>query len=199
MMIKMNRAHLATGGFVLMLCGALSGCASGSEGASPAPSENAVQRDAASLSTKVCVRNEASEGPVRVTFSTKDTQWGTGEVVRGEAACAEGSFINVADIEGTIEHTTRDMGVRNTKDFIVRANNPWIGPPNAVVKDLMGFGVCKEFSVGQTVYFDDSVRRISITRMPDTNWKVFEVVVEDSRGESGKAPRLCRDVGMIGD
>ncbi len=152
-----------------------------------------MKRNAAVLSTQVCVRNEASEGPVRVTFSVKDSQWGTGEVARGKVACAEGTFIGgPGDVVGTIEHTSRDMGVQTTKAFDVRATNHWMGQPGATVTDLRDFGVCNSFVVGQTDNFDDLIRRISITRKPDTNWKVFEVVVEDSRGQSGKSPRNCR-------
>jgi hypothetical protein len=95
-------------------------------------------------------------------------------------------------VEGTIEHTARDMGVSSTKAFDVRADNPWMGRPQAQVVDSRVLGACGMFGVGDTEYFDDLTRRISITRKPDTNWKVFEVVVEDSRGESGKPPRNCR-------
>lgn len=189
----MNRARIASGGFVLLLCGALSGCASGAQGARPSPSENAVQRNAAgTLSTMVCVRNEASEGPVRITFSFKDTQWGTGEVARGNVACAEGSAVLGGwDVVGTIEHTSQDMGFRTTKIFDVRATNYVFATTQARVTNAQGYGACNTFSEGDTEFFDDLIRRMSITRKRDTNWKVFEVVVEDSRGQAGERIRSC--------
>ncbi len=188
----MNQVRIASGGLVLLLCGALSGCASGDQGTLPVPSESAVQRNAATLSTMVCVRNEASEGPVRVTFRVSDTQRDTGEVERGQVACAEGSAINGGwDVAGTIEHTSKDMGFRTLKAFDIRATNPWMGPPSAKVTNAQQFGVCGNYSVGETQFFDDLIRRITITRKPDTNWKMFEVVIEDSRGQSGERMQWC--------
>ena len=155
-------------------------------------------------STRVCIRHEANlpSGSVDIKFTHADTSDSGWLVPNGERKkrCAEGRERHGDkgggwDVKGTLEFPF--FGTYNAGEYLFMASNPEIGSPTLQVNmtgPVKSYCSIKEgFSVGEKSTFDDALFHYTIERLPDSNWKEFEITIRDSLSPSsdGKV-RICR-------
>lgn len=158
-------------------------------GVSGCASTEAGPRLAGNLGTRICVINSWTD-TINVTYPTKDTSTGEGDLQPGAQSCAEGTRFNGTDVGGEI------MLPSPALPFEVGATNPWFGAPSAWIKQREGRDpneyawfnthLCTDKSgmdVGESRSWDNGTERITITRSGDDQWKEFTLTIGPSQGQ----------------
>ena len=186
----------------VVICGApllLAAC--GSEPTAADPS-----REAGNLGTRVCLVNDTgqpNQGDIwlsltgSVAFTKSDTDQ-SGPFLPGTRLCGEGTFGTGDDVAAVlsweVEYNPESKWMEgdsgsHTWESSVSATNKWFGPPKAKLQSGPGYGQeyksCLEqgFNVNESMTGDDGMLQMKVTRLPDGQWKEFEVVFTVSAEE----------------
>lgn len=199
----LKRATLAKSLIALVFIG-LTVCACGDETErSAAALEDNLQNSSAPFNdvnagalfgsgTEVCVQNSSTKTlPVRI--KQADTSTGDNPLRPGTMLCVEGTYSGGSDVLFTLT-----MGEGNP-DMRIQATNQSLGQPRFyLLQDdpnaysfhciYQGFASMEENSS------NDGVLEYTVKRLPDTNWKEFQVVLRDDPNPSttGKT-RRCKE------
>jgi hypothetical protein len=175
-----RRPRLFLAGFLALaaIAAGASGCSSSDEGS----------RQAGSLGTRVCVINFWTD-TVSVNFTTKDTETGSGPLKPNNEFCAEGTSSLYFEVVGTIvfpkparalafEASTRGGPFLPNMDLgQFKVNNPQ--------SDMLARECIKSdgYLVGDDGIWDNGTIRVTISRLPDDQWKEYNLVIKPSQGE----------------
>ena len=155
-----------------------SGCSSSDEGSRQASGD---------IGTRICIINYWTD-TVSVKFTTKDTDTGTGPLGPNRTFCAEGTSTFYFDVAGILVFPKPARAlyfVANTPGGIFLptvqlgqfpVNDP---QPSAIATSCSK----NEFQVGDDAIWDNGTIRVTISRLPDDQWKEFNLVIKPSQGQ----------------
>ena len=178
------------------------------ETSSSSPAAGALPSDAlvkgASKSTRVCVVNKDTigNGLNRVLWYRYDTNTGM-KMPLNESVCAEGGFSYAPDVEGMINISDGTSMVNDTININVTAFNPFANYPWVA---LTGPGLDTgkmRLSEGERFLVSAQApgrqrRLLTIERLPDTEWKQFQITISTPRVCEPKGPCAFGDIGPGG-
>lgn len=154
-------------------------------GSEPATSE--PSRQAGNLGTRVCVVNNTSIAAT-LAFSKKDTAQ-EGQLPAGGRLCGEGTFGVGRDVIGTVSWAEPEW----MTDF--NASNPWVGSPEARISETFPNGkfMClgQGYDVNESRVVDNGIVQAKVTRLPDDQWKEFEIIFSPSARPSPDGTRIA--------
>lgn len=183
-------------GLAVVIPALLSAC--GAESVEVAPS-----RAASNLGTRICLMNDTNF-QATVKFMKKDTSQ-DGEFPPGSRRCGEGTSVMVEDVTGYVQF--RDPFWKMS--FL--GSNPWAGSPQVKLSEKTFFTgayrcVSQGFNVNESISADNGVAKVTVTRLPDGQWKEFEFVFRPSENPSsdGKPVNMagfesCNDPAYVGN
>jgi len=170
----------------------LAGCSSAEQSADGSSQVSTDRQAGGVLGTRVCIYNNSSAMP-SVYFTQKANSGGEGQLQRGSVACADGwspspaqDVIGRIDIPGNPGHSLR-----------VEGRNPGLGTPTTRLSEerndnlffCVGTG---GFKVGERQTWDDGVLAFTVSRLPDEQWKRFNIdIYNTSNPSSNGQPRGC--------
>jgi hypothetical protein len=172
-----RRPRLLLAGFLAIAAGA-SGCSSNDEGS----------RQAGGLGTRICIINFWTD-TVRVKFTNKDTDTGTGPLRPNNTFCAEGTKGVLPDVDGTLVFPEPARALYfgavldNRGDFlpVVSLGQFAVNDPQPSMPEKFCLG--PSFKVGDDALWDNGTIRVTISRLPDDQWKEFNLVIKPSQGQ----------------
>lgn len=203
----MKRATVAKSLIALVFIGlTVSACGDDPERAAAALGDNAQNSSAPSndvsagalfgSGTEVCVQNSSTR-TLPVVIRLADTSTGDNPLRPGTMLCAEGTYSGGQDVAFALklDEGNHNMYVNATNQsvgqphlYLVQRRDPSNGadPRNCI---WQGFASMEETST------NDGVFEYNDTRLPDTKWKEFQVVLRDDPNPSttGKT-KLCPEV-----
>ena len=158
----------------VMMPMALSACSSGSADVAPS-------REAGNLGTRICLVNNTNL-QASVKFLLKDTSE-DGEFPPGARRCGEGTSALSEDVTGYVQF--RDPYWK----LSFAASNPWVGSPKVKLSEKSFANgdyrcVSQGFNVNESLSTDNGVAKSILTRLPDGQWKEFELVFRASENPS---------------
>jgi hypothetical protein len=169
-----RRLRLFLVGFLALaaIVAGASGCSSSDEGS----------RQAGNLGTRVCIINNWTD-TVSIKYAIKDTSTREGDLPPGEQSCAEGTMAWECDVNGAIVFPKLGLSA----EFSVY--NPWAGAPGAYINWTTFNGqapaaYCDEklqgWDVGDPSTWSKGPVGVTVTRLPDDQWKEFLITVQPS-------------------
>jgi hypothetical protein len=133
--------------------------------------------------TNICVKNSSSKS-LPVTLRTFDTSRGDNPLPPGKTLCIEGTFSGGQDVFFTV-----NLGEGNSH-MRVNATNQSIGPPRFYLVQVpvnSPYGrncIFQGFTSMEENASNDGVLEYTVKRLPDTNWKEFELTLRDDPNPS---------------
>lgn len=148
--------------------------------------------------TNVCVKNSSSK-TLPVTMKKADTSTGDNPLTPGGKLCIEGTYGGGQDVVFFL-----NLGDGNY-DMSINATNQSIGQPRFYLTQLLANPASRAdlvsciyqgFASMEENATNDGVLEYTVRRLPDTNWKEFELTLRDDPNPSstGKT-KLCDRVG----
>lgn len=202
----MKRASLASSLIALALIGlTVSACGEETKRAAAAledsgTSSSAPLNDAKAgalfgMGTEVCVQNSSTK-TLPVSIRQADTSTGDNPLRPGTMLCVEGTYSGGLDVVFTLK-----MGAGNY-DTYINATNQSVGEPRFYllqsVPSQTGGRHCiyQGFRSMEENSSNDGVLEYTVKRLPDTNWKEFQVVLRDDPNPSTTGnTRTCLNSG----
>ncbi len=197
----MKRAKLVKSVFALVVIGVMvSACGDETERAAAA-SEDSTQESSDpfndtnvgatfGMGTNVCIKNLSSR-TLPVTMGRFDTSRGDNPLPPGKKLCLEGTYSGGQDVDFNLT-----LGKGN-RDIIISARNQSIGWPLFYLsqEDNQYSCIFQGFASMEENAAHDGVLEYTVKRLPDTNWKEFELTLRDDPNPSstGKT-KLCPEV-----
>ncbi len=161
----------------------VSACGSASTTAQPDVTE--PSHAAGNLGVRVCVVNNTSL-EATLLFTKKDTAHG-GAIPAGGRLCGDGTFGTGPDVEGQVSWSNPAW------QTAFRANNPWIGKPEARITESFPSAkdacLSGEFGVNESLIGDNGVVQTTIACRADDQWKEFDIVFAPSATPSADGKR----------
>lgn len=133
--------------------------------------------------TNVCVKNSSSKS-LPVTLRTFDTSRGDNPLPPGKKLCIEGTYSGGTDVSFTFK-----LGEGNA-DVRIQATNQSIGQPRFYLFQDPGnpsftrYCIFQGFASMEENASNDGVLEYTVKRLPDTNWKEFELTLRDDPNPS---------------
>lgn len=133
--------------------------------------------------TNLCVKNSSSKS-IPVTMRTFDTSSGDNPLPPGKTLCIEGTFSGGTDVAFAIK-----LGEGNS-NMRIQATNQSIGQPRFyLLQDVVNpsytrLCIFQGFKSMEENASNDGILEYTIKRLPDTNWKEFELTLRDDPNPS---------------
>lgn len=190
----MKRAKLVKSVFALVVIGVMvSACGDETERAAAASEDNTQESSDPfndtnvgaifGMGTNVCVKNSSGKS-LPVTMRTFDTSSGDNPLPPGKKLCIEGTYGGSTDVSFTFKLGEGNSNVR------IQATNQSIGQPlfylfqDLVKPSFTRYCIYQGFASMEENASNDGVLEYTVKRLPDTNWKEFELTLRDDPNPS---------------